>query len=250
MNRRFNTALAIFAVTAGSAVGVGSAQAASLVLGDSGWTASWDDSLNEHLSVALDINPVTDDSVLIEKRVTYTSDFVNDRGFIEPVPIIFQQTAVDAKRLVIITDETITNNTGVDWNAFRMILLQGSTGTDADTRFDPSATGVGTPDGFDISPFTNAVFSNNDQVLDLTGGTVADGETFTPGQGPNAGELVITALPVNGGSGLRTFVLKEQPGTAAGPIVIPIPAAAWTGLSGLLGLGLYAGARRIRAHLA
>lgn len=247
MKRKLKKAFVTLA-TLGVTVGVGTIQAGSLVLGDAGWTATWDDSLDPFLSIALDIQSNDSDSVLIEKSVTYSSDFLNERGFIEPVPIVFQQTDTDAKRLIIITDETITNNTGVNWDSFRMTLLQGSTGTEADTRFDVDGTGIGTPGGFDIAPFTNAEFSVNNQVLTLSGGTVADGDVFTPGQGPNAGELVITALPTNGGQSLRTFVLKEQPGPGTTPpVVIPIPAAAWTGLSGLLGLGLFAAARKIRS---
>lgn len=245
MRRKLKTALVAAAL--GVAFGVSSAQAGSLVLGDAGWTASWDDSFDPFLSVSMDLQADNGDSVLIEKNVTYSSDFLNEHGFIEPVPIIFQQTETDAKRLIIITDETIANQTGVNWDSFRMSLLQGSTGTEADTRFDVDGTGIGTPGGFDIAPFTDAEFSVNNQVLTLSGGTVADGDVWTPGQGPNAGELVITALPTNGGQSLRTFVLKEQPGPGGTPVVIPIPAAAWTGLSGLFGLGLFAAARRLRS---
>lgn len=241
-----------YALAAAVGLAAGSVQAGSLVLQDAGWTASWDDSLDPYLSVAMDINNSTQDAVLIEKKVTFTPDFINDLGFIEPVPIVFQQTSADAKRLVIINDETIENQTGLNWDSFRMTLLQGSTGTDADTRFDPVATGIGTPGGFDVSPFTSATFSRNDQVLDLTDGTVMAGDVWTPGQGTDAGELVITALPVNGGRTFRTFVLKEQPGIGGGgpPPVIPVPPAVWTGLSGLVAMGLFSAVRKFRVALA
>jgi hypothetical protein len=126
-----------------------------------------------------------------------------------------------------------------------MQLMQGSTGTAADTRFDSTASA-----GFDTSPLNTANFSNNNQTLDLTGGTINNGDTWTPGQGPDGGELVINAIPVAGGPSLRTFVLKEQPGIGGPPVAIPIPAAAWTGMSGLFGLGVFSILRRVRQHLA
>lgn len=240
----------ITAAVLGVVLGTANAQAGSLVLGDSGWTASWDASLDPVLSIGVDLSSSDADSVVIEKSITFNSSFVTD-GQVDPATIVFQQTTADAKRLVMVADETVVNDTGLAWNGFRMTILDGTTGTDVDSRFDPAATGIGTPGGFDVSPFTTASFSQNDQILDLGGGTLADGQTWTPGQGPDNGELVIIGLPASGGDGLRSFALKEEPLAGGGPPpVIPIPAAAWTGLSGLIGLGAYGSVRKVRSWLS
>lgn len=234
---RFRTAALAAAVLGVAAVG---AQAGSLVLSSSGWTASWDDSLDSVLSLAVDQDtPTESNSVIIEKSIRFTTDHVDD-GQVNPAKIVFQQTDANAKRLIIVADETVTNDTGLNWNGFRFTVLDGTTGTNADSRFDPVATGIGLPGGFDVSPFTSATFSQNDQILELGGGALPDGQTWTPGQGVDAGELVIIGLPSNGGSTLRSFSFVEQPLTPGGgpPPVIPIPAAMWTGLSGLVGVGL------------
>jgi hypothetical protein len=99
--------------------------------------------------------------------------------------------------------------------------------------------------GFAIAPFTSAVYSSNNQVLTVDGGGVVPSappgvvgpNVWFPGVGPGA--LVIRADPIAGT--LRTFTLKEQPLTA-----IPVPAAAWTGLSGLVGLAVIGSAKKLR----
>jgi hypothetical protein len=249
LHRRFVYPAAILVAAIGLSISPPSASAGSLVLANSGWTASWDSSLDPYLSLAVDLD-APDNSVLIEKSINFTSAAVNENGSINGAAVVFQQTAADAKRLIIVTDESITNNTGTAWTSFRMSILDGSTGTTADTRFDPAATGIGTTGGLNVSPFTSASFSQNDQILDLSGGSVANGSTWGPGQGVDNGELVIIALPVSGTTGLRTFALVEQPNGGVTPPVIPLPAAAWTGLSGLVALGLYRVASKIRQFIA
>jgi MYXO-CTERM domain-containing protein len=207
------------------------AYAGSLALGTSGWTATWPDSAN----LSLTVNSQDATTVFITKTATFTT--------LENLPITFQQTAADALPQIAIDSEAVTNNTGEAWSGFRWIILGSSTGTLADAQFNTTATNIGGSGGFSINPFTDSAYSDNsgtgsvDQplVLDVSGGgTVADGAVFGPGV--DSGSLYIHAAP--NGTGDYAFTLKEIPVSGSTPPpVIPLPAAFWSGLSGLLGLG-------------
>ena len=67
------------------------------------------------------------------------------------------------------------NNTGLAWNGFQFTVQEGSTGTTADARFDTAASA-----GFDTTPFTTKTYSHNDQILNVTGGTVANAACGPP----------------------------------------------------------------------
>ena len=120
--------------------------------------------------------------------------------------------------------------------------MDGSTGTDSDSQFDPNQS------NFNTSPFTHQVFSDNNQVLTVDGGTIPSGgfpaNLWLPGATVAGGQLVIHAAPTACGT-FKVFSLKEQP-----LIAIPVPAAAWTGLSGLIGLSLLGAAKKARSLLA
>ncbi len=218
----------LFAGVVVSAVALGTAQnanAGSMVLGDSGWTASWSNTFDPYIGLAVDYSDGAN-AVYIEKFVNFTSAFMNNVGFYDPAVITFQPNNATPAAKIVLSDEVLVNSTGSAWTNFVMTILDGA------TKFDTAASA-----GFDIAPFTSANYSGGDTVLTLSGGSVADGAVFMPGF---PGELVILTDGTN-------FTLKEQPriGTGPGP-VIPLPAAAWTGLSGLLGLGLLGSLKAIR----
>jgi len=212
----------------------GTAQAAVLPLTfdgqNSGWTASWDNSLDDPIGnqVSLTVDNLTRDTVVIEKHAVFQD--VSQFGGIVPIVIAFQQNSLNAVRYIAFDDETVFNQTGLDWNGFRFIVEDGMTGTTMDIRFDTAQSA-----GFSITPFTTTAYSQNNQILEVGGGVVP---SAPPGVvGPNvwfpgvaAGALVIDTSPIQGV--LRSFSFKEA------PLAIPLPAAAWSGLSGLAGLAL------------
>lgn len=197
---------------------------------DSGWSATWNSSLDSQLNLVF--KGIVGNDFFIEKDATFNS---NDMGGLE---ITFTKTSSTADTLVI-NDESISNNSGVAWSQFNFAL-----GTSLNSSgqpgfaFENSAGGAGLGD-FDISPFTSFAFTNNNTVLSMTGGTINNGSVWMPGATSQSGLAIVA-----NGSDVGSFVLKEIPNA------IPLPAAAWTGLSTLLGLGLIGVAKNARKLLA
>jgi hypothetical protein len=224
-------------------VATNAAQAGSYALGNSGWTASWDSSNDGRL--ALNVDGETCDSVFIEKHVTFYDSDINESGqFIDPVVITFQQTSAHAAQYLVINDESVTNRTGQDWTGFRMTLLP----SDGSVSFDPGLSDISPPgNGFSIDPFTTHDFAQNNSIFTVGGGVVPTApigsNTWYPGAA--TGNLVIDT---NAGAFCNeaVFTLKEQPLTCA----IPLPAAAWSGLTGLAGLALAGSRKSLRGLLA
>lgn len=230
-------ALAVLAGISGLVVTGTTAQAGSVVLGNSGWTASWDSKFDPYLQISTP-DYETQDAVYIEKFVNFTNAFNDPAGFIDPAVVTFQATRANATPYIVINDEQLVNNTGKDWNAFRMSLLP----SDGSVSFNPALSDINPPgSGFDIHPFTNFSFSLNNTILDTNGGVVADGAVWFPGSGP--GSLVINTNAGQLGCD-AAFTLKEQ------PLAIPLPAAAWSGLSGLVGLALVGSRKKLRQLVA
>lgn len=205
---------------------------------NSGWVASWSPVFDPYLSLNTDgvMNVDGKAAIVIEKFYNFTEASVNN-GFIEPVVIVFQQVTSTATEYIVIADETLVNNTGQPWGGFRMTIQGGSTGTTDDVRFDSVKT---LDSGFGIDPFTTIAFTQNDQIMTLGGGIVPagpPGNVFFPG---NPGELYVVATAPTTSGAKRVFALKEQ------PLPIPLPAAAWTGLSALAGLAVLGAAKRVR----
>jgi hypothetical protein len=148
------------------------------------------------------------------------------RNVSDPIVINFTKISPTASNLVI-NDEAVNNQSGSDWLAFRIAL---SSGTNSSGQ--PSYT-LATHDGspglgdFRIDPFTSFSFENNSTELFLSGGTVANGTSWFPGSQSNTG-LAIVANSAT----VDTFTLKEI------AVPIPLPAAAWTGLTGLVALAV------------
>jgi len=163
-------------------------------------------------------------------RFFFTKDATLRRNG-DPLVISFDRTDPNAKELVI-QNENLVNASGSDWTGFRTLVSSGSNGTTPNFSFVTSdnSAGLGT---FNIDPFTTFSFLNANTELFVSGGTVAAGGTWSPGSTSGTGLAIVTST-----STATHFTLKEIPigGTTNNPV--PLPAAAWTGLSTLLGLGL------------
>jgi len=213
------------------------------VLGDSGWTVRYD---NIGLSITL-LNPpadVEDTAYVVLQKVAQFATGVNEFGFLDPLEISFIQTGENATQYVVIDREVVTNDTGVDWTGFRFIVEDPMAGKGGGAHFDQALSA-----GFvnDINPFTSHSYNGDSTELFVSAGTlshISPDDIWTPGFQQNS-NLVINANPFDSGCVRRTFVFKEQPVS-----VIPLPAAAWTGLSGLLGLGMIGVAKNWRRFLA
>lgn len=255
MNARLGKfALAVLAAGGLSAAANAPAQAGSLVLGTSGWTASWSSNLEDSSQsfVTLTVLAETKDAVILQKVAAFAAA-PDQYGLIAPIELEFKQTSVNAVKQIIITSENVWNDTGVDWGAFQFIIEDGTTGDPSkDVHFNLYESFYDS-NPFDASPFTTWAASSTSesstlpQIITFSGGTIASGSTaWTPGIGtnPDAGEVVINANP--SADGTQRFVFKELPIATA----IPLPAAAWMGLSSLAAMGLFGGIKRIRRSIA
>lgn len=237
--------LGIKALAAAAVVSLGlipAAKAASVDLSAFGWMADTENGVDLTV-LSQSSNGIT---LSLEKSADFTTG-LNADGFIEPLLINFRQISSSAVPTIKIDDESITNATGTTWTGFRFIIEGGLTNNGTVPHFDAAASA-----GFLTAPFDQGAFSNNDKLLTATGGTLptsslADSGLWNPGQAP-AGDLTIAADPFTSGNTAQTFVFKEQPITGGGPL-IPLPAAAWTSLSGLLGLGLISNAKNLKKIL-
>jgi hypothetical protein len=196
--------------------------AAQALLGDGsnsgGWTASAPDGVN----VSLEVLGIVNDRLVLKKTATFTDQ---NNGFFTPIPIQFLKgtSGIDS---IVIDFEDVTNDTGSSWGSFNLTVLGNN------VAFEHTSA-----ENWDGDAFSTNDVSADNKSLTLKNGTVADGATFHPGleAGVNGGNLVIEAG--------ASFSLNEQPGP--GGNVVPLPAAAWMGLSGLLGLGVVGQAKKL-----
>jgi hypothetical protein len=233
----------IAAVLSVAILGMFSRAQAALVtepLGDSGWSVRYD---NVGLTLTL-LNPpadVEDTAFVVLEKVAQFGEGLNEFGFFDPLEISFIQTGEQATQYVVIDVEHVFNDTGIDWSGFRFIVEDPMQGVGGGAHFDQALSA-----DFDITPFTTKTYNGNSTELFVSGGTVPHtppGDEWLPGF--DHGSLFINANPFDSGNVRRTFVFKEQPVS-----VIPLPAAAWTGLSGLLGLGMIGVAKNWRRFLS
>ncbi|HEY8667553.1 MAG TPA: hypothetical protein VIL86_12865 [Tepidisphaeraceae bacterium] len=227
-------ALAAMALTASPA------RAGSAVLGTSGWTATWPDTKN----VTLDVLDETADTLTIRKSFNFTD--------LDSVPIVFQQTKAGAPALIKIDEEVLNNNSGEAWSSFTFSLLGGRSGNANETQFNTDLTN--SDGGFSTTPFDTQAFSDGGEIgdnsprqLDVSGGTLANGGTWNPGNA--SGALYIATGPVDATD--KVFTFKELPhpgghGPPPPPHVIPLPGAVWMGLSTLACLGAFSGVKKLR----
>ncbi len=168
----------------------------------------------------------------IEKEAAFTS--------MEGLVITFVQASPTAAPDISVVNENLTNATGSDWNGFQFLL------TSPLAPALPAATFTGTFN--EITPFTTSVPTGTDTIT-LGGGTVSDGTTALLGYDPNGGDLTFATHPAGEGM-MQVITLKELPTGGSTPPSVPLPAAAWSGLTGLLGLSLLSTVRKLRKVIA
>lgn len=218
------------------------AQAASLVLGTSGWTATYPD------EVTLTVQGEDASTIYVRKVTAYVG--------LNTASITFEQTSATALPQIGIESEALTNSSGGDWTQFNWVIDD----SEGEARFNEPDSRVGQADGFTINPFTTFDFTDG-LNLKVSGGVIPAGVTFTPGSAPADGSLLILAAPNAQATGLFTVnatpfsgndnpVIPDQP--TPPPAAIPLPTAFWSGGSclALLGtIGMYRMRRRHRRQL-
>jgi hypothetical protein len=164
--------------------------------------------------VSLIKDPSGASSLSLEKAATITPSDVSG------LAITFTKTGGSAASSIVIDDEAITNHTGVALTGFEF-LLTGTSSAFVSSLTSPFAPPTG---------YTSFVFSPTSIIYS---GTQANGATSDWGFDAD-GDLVI-----NPGTD-SSFTFTEIPigsGGPFGPPGVPLPAAAWQGLVGLLALG-------------
>lgn len=215
---------AVAAVAASALVGVGTSHAAT-VLKSGDTVAGW--KITFPAGIAL-----VDDGgshLTLEKAAAFTS--------LEGLDITFNQVSYSASSTITITDESITNVSGGPFGGFQFLLLNTLQGNASAPKFAGGLAFNGvTP------PFANQTQNAAGDTITLSGGTLADNSTAKWGFG-SGGDLSINASPAS--TGLKKVLdFKEIPQS-----FIPLPPAAWSGLTGLVGLGVIGNAKRLRKLL-
>lgn len=195
------------ALVACAAMGASGAIGETVVLGDSGWAATYDDSWIPYLSLVVD--GVDEDAVYLQKSAEFAMPPVG--GNFPPIPIQFHQIAWPAVAQIVFCDEIITNSTGYDWTDFHWQLLDGP-----DAVFNADLTFAS---GFFTSPFDNQAFNETCTMFSVDGfglgeggsdAIIPDGGVWFPGNGATNGELYIDVLP-HEEEPYTVFTLKEIP---------------------------------------
>jgi hypothetical protein len=181
-----------------------------------GWKMTFPDSTMGASFIGL-TGVVADGSTLVigEKDASFAT--------VEPLPIVFQQVSPTAAKTIEIENEAIVNSSSTSWSGFDFVLVGNA--TFPGSTFTPPAG------------YTGVTLSSTE--IDYTG---VQGAGDVSLWGLTGNPLLITPSTAGG----TVFFFKEIP--VSGPLV-PLPAAAWQGLTGLLGLGLLAGGKSLKAKL-
>lgn len=183
-----------------------------------GWQATI---FNEdNVDLAVDFVSIEEDILVIQKFANFTT-IDPFSGQPDPVRIAFNQIADDDMTVsrIVLTDELIFNNTGLDWTSYQEILLGGNVAWNQDASAD-----------FSIDPFTTRDYNDDSTIVTFAGGVVGDKTSWTPGI--ESGGLLMD-IDLSGEEAVK-FVLKE----------VPLPGP---GALALLGIAGMAGGRRRRA---
>ncbi|MGD1278289.1 MAG: hypothetical protein ABR964_13840 [Tepidisphaeraceae bacterium] len=195
-------------------------------IGGSGWTATF-----SGLSLASD--PTQPAGQLnLEKGAAFTQASLG-----EGLLVTFTQTSANAKPVIDFTDESVTNLTGVTWSGFDFQLL--NTLNSAASFMTTSNSPFIPPDG--IFTTVNSGLVDGIPTVAYGGGSQANLATALWGIGTD-GDLLIDADPLGIGT---SFTFKEVP-VIGNNVPVPLPTTFWQGLVGIAGLGLVAGARKIK----
>jgi hypothetical protein len=231
-NLKATAAVAILGVLG---FGVAGAQAGPVVQGTGiksgstvdGWTITFPS------GIALVEDAVVGNTLEIEKEAAFTS--------MEGLVITFTQNGSmkTAAKYISIVNENVTNLSGQSWGGFQFILTSPLAPAIPAANFTSEFT--------EITPFSTGTLSSNVTPNDTFtiggGGSVANGTTALWGYdapGMPGGDLTIATHP-SCGPYPQTFGLKELPNAAS----VPLPASAWMGLVGLVGLGLVSQGKKL-----
>ncbi|MCG8405718.1 MAG: hypothetical protein MI923_11020, partial [Phycisphaerales bacterium] len=168
-----------------------------------GWCVSASVPLN-NVSIVTDLIDFENDFAVIE----ISKEFQDGPAFgvVPPVNLDFVQVCSDEETvsMIVIADEVINNNSGVDWTSFEFIVL----GDNAWINVDQSSD-------FEVDPFLNKTFSdfrdaptnNQARLLTFNSGLVPNGSVIFPGTGTAALKVGIDLSS----DAPASFVIKEQP---------------------------------------
>jgi hypothetical protein len=205
------------------------AKAGTVDLSAYGWMAFTDDNV--------DLTVISQSSNGLVVSLQKFADFTSN----EPLSIVFRQTSATAVSKIAIEEETVVNDSGTTWSGFQFLLNGGVAGSNPSFDVAGSAS-------FSTAPFGTKSYNADNTVLTLSGGSLSSGtfpsNLWTPGRA--SGALIINANPL-AGSADQSFVFTEQPVTV---VPIPLPAAAWTSLSGLVAVGLLVSAKKAKQMFA
>jgi hypothetical protein len=220
-------AAALAAIVGCLAFGATSAKAGSVIhSGDTvdGWKITFP------VGIGLFNDGLNGNTLDIEKEAAFTS--------MEGLVITFTQTCYSAAPDIAIVNENLTNVTGQTWNGFQFLLTS--------PLAPPLNAATFTTTFNEIAPFTSETMDGAADTVTLGGGSVPNYDTALIGYDPDGGDLTIAANPSHRCL-KQVFALKELP--LGGPMV-PLPAAAWSGLTSLLGLALISKAKNLKKILA
>ena len=194
-------------------------QAAILVDNAKGWkitAPNWAVSLGASVHVHSEGGS---DQLLIEIDKNFTGE--PDRFGVFPSIILqFDQVAADdaTASSIVVLDEAVSNNTVIDWTDYHFVLFTyGIANFDRDATFPSDADPDTTLDDFYVLPFMGREWEPDIfvpgpgvvETLSLFDGIVPQGDQFSPGGGPNGGELVINVDL--SGDDMAHFGFKELP---------------------------------------
>jgi hypothetical protein len=192
-----------------------------------GWTITFPQ--GEGVALLQDVTP-SGTNLVLEKFADFTAG--SPASFL----INFMQSSPTAAGTITITNESVVNGTSANWSGFEMSLGTPLSGLVT----APTITGVFVPPTGGGVDYTNVSTTSSSVTYS---GSQPGGTTSLWGEGNNGGQLVIDANPSSGQIG-QDFTLKET------PLTVPVPAAAWSGLTGLMGLGLLASGKKLKKILA
>jgi len=220
---------AAFAAVLGMS-GISMAVPVNQVLTSGDIVGNWRVSFPVGIGLIYDGGTSTSANLVLQKSAAFSS--------LEGLDITFTEVSTSAAPTITLTEESVTNISGSSFSGFQFLLATDTGGT-------PAAFGPGMAFNGSTPPFTTQTDASND--ITLGGGTLANTDTTKWG-GTGAGQLTIDTN-ISSANYPRVLELKEIPVGGGGVPAVPVPAAVWTGLSGLLGLGLFAGVRRVKARL-
>jgi hypothetical protein len=199
-----------------------------------GWTITYPEGMGVSLAQDATTNQL---ELVVEKFATFVSSnsylitFTQNKAW-SGTPVA---TSID------IQNESITNFSGSNWNQFNFELQTPFTGpSNLAAAFTPGHEFV--PPSGPNGSWSGVTFSSTD--ISYTG-SQPNGTVSLWGQTQTANDDLLIATNPGTGQVPQSFTFKELPSVS-----VPVPAAAWSGLTGLLGLGLVAYGKNLKKILA